>query len=346
MATFFYRFIKRLYLVFKRHILTHVLEGNFSKPWHFLIIALKHKFLGYPYMAVIETGNYCNIRCATCPTPHNKIHRKKELMSLDNLKKVINNIKNSVHVVLLFDTGEPLLHPDICQMINYTHKNNLYTVISTNATLLNEKMAEGLLKSGLDEILLCLDGVTKESYERFREGANFETVMKNIDYFCQRKQELKLKKPYIELQFILNKLNQNEVDDIKKIAKKLKVDRLHIKSFVLGEYAYSREEIKELSEKFSPDTKEYGKKVIYFKKQNGLLEPKRHIVECSLVRNQFVVLVDGKISMCCYDLNGEYLYGDALTQKLEDIWFSAKAKEMRKFAKNRKYPLCKICSIF
>ncbi|XOB42192.1 MAG: radical SAM/SPASM domain-containing protein [Candidatus Nealsonbacteria bacterium] len=297
-------------------------------------------------MAIIETGNYCNIRCPTCTTPHNKIHRKKELMSFDNFKKVIDNIKDSVHVILVYNSNEPLLHPDICRMINYAHKNNLYTLISTNVTLLDEKMAKALFVSGLDEILLCLDGVTKESYEPFRLGANFETVMKNIKHFCQQKQNLGLRKPFIELQFILNKFNQNEVKDIKKLAKELKVDRLHVKSFALGEYAYSEKEIKELSKKFYPDTEEYRQKVIYSRKQNGLLKAKKFPLKCSLVRSQFVVLVDGRISMCCYDLNGKYIYGSALNKRAKDVWFSPKAKSVRKLAKNRKYPLCQVCSIF
>lgn len=345
MAKISYR-LKHFYLVFKRHILLHILEGNFSKPLHFLIAGLKHKFFNYPYLAIIETENYCNIRCPTCTAPHNKIYRKKELMSFDNFEKVIDNIKDSVHVVLLYNSGEPLLHPDICRMINYAHKNNLYTMISTNATLLDEKMTKGLFTSGLDEILLCLDGVTKESYEPFRLGANFETVMKNIKHFCQQKQNLGLRKPFIELQFILNKLNQNEVKNIKELAKELKVDRMHVKTFSLSEYAYSKEEIKKLSEKFYPDTKEYRQKVRYSRKQDGLLKIKKSLPRCSLVSSQFVVLVDGRISMCCYDLNGKYVYGSALNKKAKDVWFSPKAKSVRKLAENRKYPLCQVCSIF
>jgi radical SAM protein with 4Fe4S-binding SPASM domain len=231
-------------------------------------------------------------------------------------------------------------------MINYAHRNNLHTVISTNATLLDEKLANKLLHSGLDEILLCLDGVTKKSQEAFRVGSNFDEVLKNISYFCHRKRELRLRKPYIELQFILNKFNQKEIKEIKKLAKELKVDRLHIKSFCLAEYAYTKEEIKDLSEKFLPDSEKHKEKIIYSKTKEGLLKPKKEIPICSLVKTQIVVLVDGRVSMCCYDLNGEYVYGDVLNNKLKDIWFSKKAKEMRKSASHRKYPLCKVCAIF
>lgn len=341
----FYHFLEHFYLALRGHVLIHIIEGNLSKPWHFAKAILKRKFLGYPYVALIETGNYCNLQCPTCPTPGDKIYRKKELMSFDNFKKVIDNIKDSVHIALLYFTNEPLLHPDICQMVEYVHRNNLYTEISTNAVLLNKEKTKNLLESGLDKIILDLDGTTKESYEQFRVGAKFEQVFENITHFCRQKQILKLRKPYIDLQFVLNKLNQNEVEDIKKIAKDLKVDRLCIRSFSLAECAYSKKEIKELSAKFFPDTSKYQQKVRY-RKDGDSLKIKNSPQKCPLAKTHLVILADGNVSMCCYDLNGQYIYGNVFGQKLKDIWFSPKVKNMRKLAEKRKYPLCETCSIY
>jgi len=339
-----FNILKRISTAFWNHILIHVLEGNFSKPWHFLRSNLNRFFFSHPYVAIIETGNYCNLRCPTCTTPANKICREKELMNFDNFKKVIDNIKDLIHVVLLYNSNEPLLNPDIFRMIKYAHENNLYTEISSNVTLFDKEKTKELFDSKLDKIILDLDGTSKESYEQFRVGANFEKVFKNIRYICQQKQILGLKKPFIELQFILNKLNQNEVEEIKKIAKELKVDKLSIKSFGLGEYAYSKEEIKALSAKFFPDTKKYQQRIRY-KKEGNRLKIKDSPRKCSLVRTHFVVLVDGRISMCCYDLSGKYIYGNVLEQNLKDIWFSSKTQNMQKIAENRKYRLCKLCSI-
>lgn len=337
--------MKRIYSAFKKHVLINVLEGNFAKPWHFVTANLKYRFFGYPYAALIEVGNYCNLRCPTCPTPGDKVCRKKELMSFDNFKKVIDNIKDSVQVVLLYFTNEPLLNPDISRMVEYAHRNNLYTEISTNAVLLNKEKTKELFESRLDRIILDLDGTTKESYEQFRVGARFEQVFDNIKYFCRQKQNSKLRRPFIDLQFVLNKLNQNEVQDIKKIAKDLKVDRLTIRSFNLGEYAYSEKEINDLSVKFFPDTEEYSQSIRY-KKEGGRLKVKNSPKECPLARSHLVVLADGSVSMCCYDLRGNYLYGNVLSHKLKDIWFSPDIQKKRKLAEERKYSLCKICSIY
>ena len=102
------------------------------------------------------------------------------MMSLENYKKIIDNIKNSISVVMPWFSNEPLLIPHLVEMLKYAAQNNMYTMVSTNAALLNEQKARELLDSGLDEILLCLDGTTKESYEPFRKGAAFEEVFQNI----------------------------------------------------------------------------------------------------------------------------------------------------------------------
>jgi radical SAM protein with 4Fe4S-binding SPASM domain len=337
--------IKHLYSVFLWHIWADVREGNLAKPWHFIVANLKRRLFGYPYVALIETGNYCNLQCPTCPTPASKICRQKELMSFDNFKKVIDNIKDSIHVALLYYTNEPLLSPDIFRMAEYAHDRGLYLEISTNATLLNEKKTKELFDSKVDKVIVDFDGTTKEAYEQFRVGADFNQVLKNIKHLCFQKQALKLKKPFIDLQFVLNKFNQNQVAEVKRIAKELKVDRLSIRSFALGKYAYSQEERKALTDKFFPDTKEYQEKVRY-KKTGDELDIKNSPKKCPLAKSHLVVLVDGRVSMCCYDLNGQRIYGNVFVDKLKDIWFNPKVRAMRKQAENRGYALCQNCSIY
>ena len=337
--------LKYFYQAFQKHIWVNVLDGNFSKPWHFIKAVFKYRVLGYPYVALIEVGSYCNLRCPTCPTPGDKIHRKKELMSFENFKKVIDSLKDSIHIALLYFSNEPLLNPDIARMTAYAHQKNLYTEISTNAVLLTKEKTQELLAAGLDKIILDFDGTTKESYEKFRVGAKFETVFQNITYFCQQKQALKLRKPFIELEFILNKYNQNEVEDVKKIAKDLKVDRLYLKSFALGEHAYTGKEMEKLAEDFFPDAPEYQEKIRY-KKEGDKLKIKKPLASCPLAKSHLVILVDGRVAMCCYDLNGEYVYGNVFSKKLKDIWFDSLTRKARKIAENKGYPLCKICSIY
>ena len=343
MRKFIYFFLKRPWLVFKRHLLIPFSVREFGKIWHFLKINFKNKFLDFPYIAIIETGNTCNLQCPTCPTPQEKITRKRELMSLENFKKIINRLKKSVHIVLLYNANEPLLNPDLSKMISYANQNHLYTMISTNATLLDKKKTNELYQSGLDEIILCLDGTTKQVYEEFRKGAIFEKVLENITYFCRQKKLKKHKKPFIELQFILNKLNQDQVEEIKKLAKKLGVNRLKIKSLALGEYAYSQKEIKELSEKFFPTSRKYQAKIRY-KIVDHALKTKKKKNLCSAVQFQAVILVDGTMVVCCYDFNGLYPYGNILKNTFKEIWFNSKTRKIREQARQRLLPFCQKCA--
>lgn len=335
--------INHFIYVFKRHILYDILSGNFAKPAHFVKTTLAHKFFDRPYLAMIETCNFCNLRCPTCTTPHDKISRAKEVMRLDDYKKIIDNIKDYVSVILPWFSNEPFINPDMIEMIKYSHRNNLYTVISTNAVLLDNKKSKEVVGSGLDEIILCLDGMSKASYEPFRVGADFDAVMENIKNFCALKKKTARKKPFVEIQFILTKLNQKEVESARSFAHSLGVDRFRVKSFALSEYAYTKDEIKNLSEKFLPDDSKYSAKIRY-EKVGDILEIKNKKKKCDLVSSNIVVLTDGRVVMCCYDLNGGYSYGNVKEKKLKDFWHTEEVKRKRMVARKRGYDLCKICA--
>ncbi len=317
-----------------------------KKVWHLIKVLFKHVFLGTPYSVIIETGNTCNFSCPTCPTPHRLIYQKREpqLMDLEKFEKIIDKVKNYVHIVYLYNSNEPLLHPQIVKMIKYASANNLHTKISTNCSLLNEKMSREILNSGLGEIRLALDSLNKGPFEKFRRGGNFETVKFNIERFCQLKQKLGKYKPITTLQFILNKLNQEEIPAIKNFRRKNKINKLYIKPFVLSEYAYTKKEIEALSAEFFPDKDVYDEDTIIYKKDKNNLEPKRKLKKCKDVQRVFSVLADGRAVMCCFDLLGNYVYGDLDKKDFKEIWFSEKAKKIRRAALKRELPLCKICA--
>ena len=264
------------------------------------------------------------------------------MMSLEKFKKIIDNIKNYAHIVYLYNSNEPLLNPDIVEMIKYASGKSLHTMISTNCSLLDNAMAEKILNSGLGEIRFALDGLTKESFEQFRVGGNFETVKKNIENFCQLKQKLGKKRPIATLQFILNKLNQDQIPDVKKFVEKNKIDKLYIKPFILSEYAYDKDKIKGLSDKFLADKDIYDEDIVYKKDAQGL-KPKTDYQTCPDVKRVFTVLADGRAVMCCFDLVGDYVYGDLSKQSLAEVWSSPNAKAIRAGALKRKLPLCKVC---
>ncbi|MDD5750374.1 MAG: SPASM domain-containing protein [Candidatus Pacebacteria bacterium] len=227
-------------------------------------------------------------------------------------------------------------------MIKYAGKADLHTMISTNASLLTEEKSRAILNSGLGEIRFALDGLTKQSFEAFRCGGNFEQVIGNIRRFCALKQEMKKHRPVVTLQFILNRYNQDQIGDIKKFAKEIGSDKLYIKPFILSPYAYSEEERKALARKFFPTKDVYDEEIIY-KKENEELTPKRTPKKCPAVKQVFTVLANGEMVMCCFDLFGDYSYGNLIENDFKSLWFSDKGKKIRRLAYKRSFPLCQKC---
>ncbi|MHA1543146.1 MAG: radical SAM protein, partial [Candidatus Hodarchaeales archaeon] len=155
----------------------------------------------FPVRLWIESTNICNLNCPLCPND-SIVAEKKGFMDLDLFKRLVDEISNFAQDIYLHHRGEPLLHPDLFEMIKYTKQKGLQTKLHTNATQLNEEKSIKLLESGLDFISFSFDGYTKETYEKMRIGANFEQTLGNILLFLQLKKKFGKKKPYTVIQFL------------------------------------------------------------------------------------------------------------------------------------------------
>lgn len=215
-------------------ILLDLREKDFFKILHRLLCIFKSFMLGYPSQILIEPINMCNINCPLCSTPQKYITRTRMAMSFENFKKIVDDIKGITHNIYLTNAGEPLLNKDIFQMIRYATKNHLSVMVSTNATLLSETTIKELLDSGLDYLIVSVDGASKYSYEKFRVGAKFEDVIEGISKLCWERRRLGKAKPFIELQFIVTRYNEYEIEEEKRISRKMSVDRLHFKTLSLS----------------------------------------------------------------------------------------------------------------
>ena len=114
----------------------------------------------------IEPTNFCNLRCKMCPQSGG-LTREKGFMNLELYKKIIDEVGKWKPIIKLFNLGEPLLHPEIVNMIKYAKKKGCYVMINTNATLLNEKKSIDIINSGLDEISPSVDTMLIPSFISF-----------------------------------------------------------------------------------------------------------------------------------------------------------------------------------
>jgi radical SAM protein with 4Fe4S-binding SPASM domain len=183
----------------------------------------------YPDRLYLELTNNCNFQCIMCPNGKGLMKRNKGFMDFELSKRIIDEMAPHVQTIVLHIWGESLLHPRIFDIIKYCKKNKVKTELSTNTSLLNEEISNGILDSGLDVIYLCMDGIKKETYEKVRKKGDFEKAIKNIEDFLSIKKEKGTSKPQVNLQIIVMKETMDEIEAFKKRWSVESVDKINIK---------------------------------------------------------------------------------------------------------------------
>ena len=242
-------------------------------------------------------------------------------------------------MVLLWNQGEPFLHKDICKMIEYASQANLIIGLSTNANVMPN--INDLVNSGLDELIISIDGITQETYNKYRVNGDLATVLQNITSLVEKKTELKKHTPRIVGQFIVMKHNEHEIEETKILFKKMKIDKLALKTVQI----YSKDDII----KFLPSNPKYQRYKIKnkdFTLKFGLKN------RCYRIWNQPVINWDGEMAVCCYDKDNVYRVGsfslptpNSQLPTISALWKSKKFMTFRKnVLKNRKmHEICRNC---
>jgi len=296
-------FISKLNL----HKLINALKTGAS---FWLSVCFRQPFVwGMPYSYSIEPTSICNLSCPECPTGKCLTNRSKVEMPLWLYQSLINQIAPNGLYLMLYLQGEPFLNPNIFEMVKIAKKNKIYSCISTNGHFLDKQNAEQIVASGLNRLIISLDGTTNETYSQYRQGGNFEKVLECIKTLVQAKQSLKSPTPYIILQFIVFKHNQHQLDEFKALGKSLRVDKTELKTAQLYDFENGHPMMTDLL-KFSR-----------YRKSGGHFVVKKAIRNtCKRIWTTAVVTSDGMVVPCCYDKIAKYPMGDAGANQLESLW--------------------------
>src|SRR5262245_27894033 len=130
----------------------------------------------YTRKFMIESTSLCNLRCPLCPVPSH-LHRETGHMRMHTYKDVIDDIAGYAKKIDLWNFGEPFLNEEIFDMIRYATDRGIKVRVSTNSTFLGEEEVDQIFWSNLSSIIVCLDGASKETHERYRVGSQFEDVV-------------------------------------------------------------------------------------------------------------------------------------------------------------------------
>ncbi len=254
---------------------------------------------GLPVEYIVETTAKCNIYCPMCPRETHK--QPKEDMSDQVFERLVQGASETAEHMMLIGLGEPLLDSKIFDRVTYCEQHGVSTLLSTNGTLLDEKMSEKLLATPLAHITLSFDGASKETFETYRKGAKFERVRENFVRFARMKQA-RGSKLQIVMQMVRMPGNTHEVDEFRRFWNAIEgVDQIRVK-----------EDETNLVQPEGERSAVNGRPCHY------------------LWRGALYVKHDGRVFPCCqsYNLDGVPV-GDLRTQSLPEIFNSDEMQRLR-----------------
>lgn len=288
---------------------------------------------GWPTMLQIEPDARCNLRCVVCPVTTG-MGRQTGPMDLDVFKKLIDEVGDYVFLILMWDWGEPFLNPGVYDMIAYARQKGIKTVSSSNGQLFRQqKHADAVIRSGLDSLIIALDGITQQTYELYRQGGDVEAVLEGARMVVARKKALGSSTPLLNLRFVAMKHNEHEIPQLEKLARSLGVDALTIKTF--NPY--------ESDEALIPTNPRY-RRFRYTADGKSRLRVAHN--PCKHLWNMPSVHWNGIVCGCTHDAEETLVLGDLKVDAFKDIWYGDAARRLRQRFRSgwEAIPLCEHCS--
>jgi radical SAM protein with 4Fe4S-binding SPASM domain len=304
---------------------------------------------GMPLALSVEPTDLCNLRCPHCPAGRTELTRPKGMMTIDTFRMVLAQAAPGAAWLTLYFQGEPYLNPAFFSMVREARSRRMFCVTSTNGQFLDTENARNTVGSGLNRIIISLDGADQESYSTYRVGGEFGKVVSGIRNLVAAKQEMRSSLPEIVLQCLVLRSNEKELERIKQTGMELGADKIVFKTaqfygFENGdelmplEGKYSRYKAIRQQGNEAPRHQGTGSPVYEIK------NPLRN--QCFRMWSSCVVTWDGKVVPCCFDKDAEHEMGDLKTGSLKEIWTGENYRNFRKsILRNRKsIEICRNCT--
>lgn len=292
---------------------------------------------GYPVSISFEPTTSCNLRCPECPSGLRAFTRPTGMLEKDFFTRTIDEIYKELLYLIFYFQGEPYLNPDFLDMVKYASNKGIYTATSTNAHYLNDVAAKRTVESGLDRLIISIDGTTQDVYKQYRVGGHIDKVIEGAKNIVKWKKELNSKTPFIFFQFLVVKHNEHQIEDIKRLAKEVGVDEVRFKTAQV--YNYETD-----PNKLIPTIDKYSR---YKKHADGSYTPKNKLANrCWKMQHANVITWDGLVVPCCFDKDALHHLGNLKNQSFKEVWNNDNYKQFRsELMKSRKnIDICANCS--
>ena len=292
---------------------------------------------GYPISISFEPTTSCNLRCPECPSGLRAFTRPTGMLQKDFFRETIDQLSKDLWYLVFYFQGEPYLNPSFLDMVHYASSKKIYTATSTNAHYLNDTNARKTIESGLDRLIISIDGSTQEVYEQYRVGGKLSKVIEGARNVVKWKKELKSQTPFIIFQFLVVKPNEHQVLEIQKLADEIGVDQVRFKTAQVYDY-------KNDPNNLIPENGKYSR---YRKNKDGEYAPNNKMPNhCWRLWHATVITWDGLVVPCCFDKDAQHKMGDLKGKDFREIWHNSSYVRFRQAVLHdrRNIDICSNCS--
>lgn len=291
---------------------------------------------GMPIAISFEPTTSCNLRCPECPSGLRSFTRPTGMMEESLYRKTIDELADTLLYLIFYFQGEPYLHPQFFELINYASKKGIYTATSTNAHYLTDEKARKTVESGLDRLIISIDGTTQDVYQQYRIGGKLEKVLEGTRNIIKWKKALKSSTPHTVFQFLVVKPNEHQIEEVKKLAAELGVDEVGLKTAQIYDYEEGSDLI--------PTIDKYSR---YQKEKDGKFSIKNELLDhCWKMWHSCVITWDGLVVPCCFDKDAHHQLGDMKRQTFRELWKGKAYGDFRQtlIRSRSEIEMCKNCT--
>lgn len=291
---------------------------------------------GMPFAVSIEPTTSCNLRCPECPSGKREFSRPTGMLQFNFFLNVIDQLKNELVYLTFYFQGEPYLNPSFLDMVAHASAKGIYTSTSTNAHYLTKENAEETVKSGLDRLIISIDGTTQDTYKSYRVGGSLEKVIEGAKNIVEAKRKYKSTTPHVIFQFLVVKQNEHQVDEVKRLAEEIGVDEVKFKTAQVYDYKNGNDLI--------PHSEKYSR---YKQNLNGTYDLKNRMYNhCWRLWHSSVITWNGTIVPCCFDKDASHPVGELQNDSFKKIWNGKSYNRFRKAVLNsrKEIEICKNCT--
>ena len=318
---------------------------NFYRSWNLVTLRVSFYYgkivkrpihFGQPFTLSIEPTTACNLACPECPSGLKQFTRPTGKLNLELHEKMLQQIHKSVFYVNYYFQGEPFLNTKFLSLIRQAKQYNIYTATSTNGHFIDQKKAEEIVQSGLDRLIISIDGLTQETYQNYRVNGKLDKVIAATKFLLEAKKQAKSNTPFLIFQFLAVAPNEHEIPEIYQLGKSLGIDEVRIKTAQLYDYEHGNP--------LMPKNEKYAR---YKQQKDGTYKLKYKTGNhCWRMWSGSVLTWDGKVVPCCFDKDAQHILGSLETASFQEIWGNKNYQAMRGavLTQRNEIEICKNCS--